>query len=609
MSKTAPTPNGADAKPVPPSAKASDGNVPVSPYSFLLPPVEPDEIGRVGHYRVLHLLGSGGMGMVFAAEDIALQRYVAIKVMHPELASDPSGGWQRFLREARALGGVKHQHLVTVYQAFQDRGTVFLVMELLEGESLEARIRRPEPLSLQEILQIGREIAIGLSVLHGHGLIHRDIKPANIWLEITPEGKRRKSTSKSGVIRRSDSSPFQVKILDLGLVRSVEGSDGLTASGMVMGTPAYMSLEQVRGLALDHRTDLFSLGCVLYAMCTGKPPFEAENPVAQATALIRGRIRPAIARNPATPKLLSDLITNLLAKEPQDRPESALEVVDLLEEIGKSSQVVMRESEPTAEATRKPLSSPKTAALPKSGPRTERLRKPITKTQAAVVAESGPNQEPGKSGRRTKAKRKKKKSFLKEHGLTLLALLWLLVATLLVISVLGRGDKPASDTPDKTVPPQPPPVPSKGSENGPNVVFLSEFPASRTLSGPPMPVPPNFDGTISVGGRVADHGIFLHAAPPGTPPARITYKLNKEFSKFNAEVGCNYTAPPTAPPLRFNVYLDGVKQWTSNPIQRNAPAVSREFDVKGVTELTLEVTSDGTPQGAHGAWLDPRVTK
>ncbi|MCE9563432.1 MAG: protein kinase [Planctomycetes bacterium] len=598
MSKTAPTPNGADAKPVSPPAKASDGAVPAGPYSFLLPPVEPDEIGRVGHYRVLHLLGSGGMGMVFAAEDIALQRHVAIKVMHPELASDPSGGWQRFLREARALGGVKHQHLVTVYQAFQDRGTVFLVMELLEGESLEARIRRPEPLTLPEILQIGREIAVGLAALHGQGLIHRDIKPANIWLERKPQGARQKAESEPTV---------QVKILDLGLVRSVEDESGLTASGMVMGTPAYMSLEQVRGLALDHRTDLFSLGCVLYAMCTGKAPFQADNPVAQATALIRGRVQPASDLNPTIPKSLSDFIMKLLAKEPEDRPASALEVVEMLRDIRRPSPTAteIRNPEQKTEPIRKALSGPKTERIAKAGPTTEPIRKLTHKTQVALVSDLEPNQDTERPSRRTKAKRKKKKSFIKQHGLTLLALLWLIVATLLVISVVGRGDKSA---PNNTPDPTPQPL-AKGSEKGPNVVYLSEFPTSKTVSGALPPPPPGYDGTIRVGGRLVDHGLFMHAAPPDRPPARITYKLGKEFSKFNAEVGFNDTAPPNASAVRFIVYFDGVKKWTSSPIQRDTPLIACDLDVKSVNELTLEVTCDGTERGAHAVWLDPRVKK
>ncbi|MBA4187988.1 MAG: hypothetical protein C0467_08205 [Planctomycetaceae bacterium] len=572
MSKTAPTPNGADANPAP-SPKQ---------YPFLLPPVEPDEIGRVGHYRVLHLLGAGGMGMVFAAEDIALRRHVAIKVMHPELATESNGGWQRFLREARALGSVKHQNLVTVYQAFQDRGSVFLVMELLQGESLEAWIKRKQNPELSTILQISREIAAGLGALHADGLIHRDIKPANIWLE-----------KRTGSGKRNADSAFQVKILDLGLVRSVDASDGLTATGMVMGTPAYMSLEQVRGLPLDHRTDLFSLGCVMYALCVGRAPFQAENPVAQAAALIRGTARPVHELNPAIPKPLSDLIMRLLAKDPAQRPASADEVIEQLATIRPASPNAVERREPPPEPVQPP------AVTKKAAQATEPLRQPTRKLQAVVVPD-----EAEKTTRRTKAKTKKKqnRSFLKRHGLTILAVVWLIIAGVLVVSVVGRGDKKEPKPLDTTTPP-------KGSEKSSDAVFLSAFPAAKTVSGPSPPAPPGFDGTIKVNGRVSEHGIFMHPAPADRPSTRITYKLNKEFARFNAQVAFNDSAPPDAPAARFLVLLDGKNTWTSNPVPRNSAPQNCELDVKGVTELTLEVAPEGTERGVHAVWLEPRVTK
>ncbi len=583
MSKTAPTPpNGAEAQPGPPTQ-----------YPFFLPPVEPGEIGRIGHYRVLHLLGSGGMGMVFAAEDLALRRHVAIKVMHPEMAADSNGGWQRFLREARALGGVKHQNLVTVYQAFQDRGTVFLVMELLHGESLEAWIRRTATPNLADVLLIAREIAAGLAALHGHGLIHRDIKPANIWLERKPDTGRRKAEA-----------AFQVKILDLGLVRSVEEEDGLTASGMVMGTPAYMSLEQVRGLPLDHRTDLFSLGCVMYAVCTGRAPFQADNPVAQATALIRGNPQPVCELNRAIPVSLSDLITKLLAKEPYDRPTSANEVIEQLGEVTQPSVAVVAKPNPTPKT--EPLRKPERTQALELVPETEPLRVPTQKTQAAVVSEFEETEDTERMSRRTKAKpKRKRKSFMQRHGWTLFALLWLVVACLVVIAVIGRDDKPTlKPQPDTTT--SPPKALGKGVE----VVFLSDFPTARTVSGIPLPAPPGFDGKIRVGGRVWEHGIFMHPAPRELPPpARITFKLGKEFVKFSAEVAFNDSAPPAAPPATFLVYFDGKQRWTSNPIQRDMPPQSVELDVRGVTDLTLEVVPEGSERGAHAVWLDPRVTR
>jgi serine/threonine protein kinase len=216
-------------------------------YPFLLPPVRPDEIGRLGNYRVLRLLGRGGMGFVFEAEDLALGRAVALKVLRPEL-KDPEG-WQRFLREARLLASIKHDHLVTIFQAGQEGDAVFFAMELLEGESLQARLERgPQP-GIEEVSRIGREVAAGLAILHERGLLHRDLTLGNVWLE-APAGR--------------------VKILDLGLARSVKEDAPLTRVGTIMGTPGFMSPEQARGRPTDARSDLFSLGCVLYWLCWKK---------------------------------------------------------------------------------------------------------------------------------------------------------------------------------------------------------------------------------------------------------------------------------------------------------------------------------------------------
>src|SRR5581483_3887523 len=213
-------------------------------YDFLAPPEGPDEIGRLGPYRVLAVLGAGGMGIVFRAEDTQLNRAVALKVMLPKLAGT-EGARQRFVREAQAAAGVKHDHVVSVYQVGEDRDVPFLAMELLLGESLDQRLRREGKLPLVEVLRLGREIALGLAAAHQRGLIHRDIKPANLWLE-----------AETG----------RVKLLDFGLARAVGQGNQLTQQGAIIGTPAYMAPEQGQGKSLDHRCDLFSLGCVLYRL-------------------------------------------------------------------------------------------------------------------------------------------------------------------------------------------------------------------------------------------------------------------------------------------------------------------------------------------------------
>ena len=279
---------------------------PTSPYPFLAAPQAPDELGQLGPYRVLQLLGAGGMGLVFAAEDRQLKRRVALKVMKPHLAADADAR-HRFLREAQAAAAVEHDHVVAIYQVGEDRGVPFLAMPLLQGEALEARLRREGRLPVPEVLRIGREIADGLAAAHDRGLIHRDIKPANLWLEA---GKQR------------------VKILDFGLARAVADRTHLTQPGTLVGSPQYMSPEQARGERGDPRSDLFSLGCVLYRLCTGEPPFKGSDVLSVLSALALHQPEPPTASAPGTPHDLSDLVMRLLAKDPSARPASARSVAE-----------------------------------------------------------------------------------------------------------------------------------------------------------------------------------------------------------------------------------------------------------------------------------------
>jgi serine/threonine protein kinase len=230
------------------------------------------------------------MGAVFLAEDPELRRRLALKVMLPRFAADPVAR-VRFLREARAQAAVEHDHIVTIFQVGEANGIPYLTMPLLKGQTRSAALKtNPRP-PVAEVLRVGREIAEGLAASHEAGLVHRDVKPSNVWLE----GKRRR-----------------VKILDFGLARPSGPSDAtdpeggpLTASGAVVGTPAYMSPEQGRGKQVDHRTDLFSLGVVLYQMATGTLPFRGADMFATLTALALDTPETPGALNPAVPPALS----------------------------------------------------------------------------------------------------------------------------------------------------------------------------------------------------------------------------------------------------------------------------------------------------------------
>jgi len=278
---------------------------------ILGPPQTPDELGRLGPYRVLAVLGAGGMGVVFRAEDTQLTRLVALKVMLPNIAGAEIGR-QRFLREARAAAGIKHDHIVSVYQVGEDRGVPFMAMELLEGEPLEKRLKREGKLPVAEVLRFGREIALGLAAAHNGGLIHRDIKPANLWLE-----------AETG----------RIKVLDFGLARVAKERAALTQLGAIVGTPEYMAPEQIQGKNLDERCDLFSLGCVLYRMSTGKMPFSGTDMISTLMAVATEQPPPPRKLDPSLPAPLSKLILRLLAKEPEYRPVSAKAVAEALGEL------------------------------------------------------------------------------------------------------------------------------------------------------------------------------------------------------------------------------------------------------------------------------------
>ncbi len=277
----------------------------------LLPPAqEEDALGRLGPYRLLRVLGSGATGVVFLAEDVQLGRPAALKVMKP-VSDDSDLARQRFLREARAAALLDHDHVVPIYQIGEDRGLPFLAMKLLQGETLGDRLEREGQLLIHEVLRIGREVALGLAAAHDKGLVHRDVKPANIFLE-GPDAR--------------------VKLVDFGLARGGEDAQ-LTRTGTVLGTPAYMSPEQARGARADHRSDLFSLGGVLYRMCAGRTPFKADDTMGMLLALTHDDPPPVRALNSDVPEPLAGLIARLLAKRPEGRPQSAAAVADLLEAI------------------------------------------------------------------------------------------------------------------------------------------------------------------------------------------------------------------------------------------------------------------------------------
>jgi serine/threonine-protein kinase len=275
----------------------------------LAPTDDPQMLGRLGAYEVSGVVGAGGMGVVLKAIDRSLDRTVAIKVLAPHLAASGAAR-KRFAREAKAAAAVLHPNVIAIHSVSNDEELPYLVMPYLRGASLQKRLDCEGPISLQEVLRIGSQISAGLAAAHAQGLVHRDIKPANILLE-------------DGVER--------VAITDFGLARAVNDAT-ITHSGVIAGTPQYMSPEQARGEGVDARSDLFSLGSVLYAMCTGRPPFRAETTYGVMRRITDDQPTPIGDINPDIPEWLCSIIAKLMSKPAGDRFASAAAVTQLLEQ-------------------------------------------------------------------------------------------------------------------------------------------------------------------------------------------------------------------------------------------------------------------------------------
>jgi formylglycine-generating enzyme required for sulfatase activity len=277
------------------------------PLTFLSPSTKPGSLGRLAHYEVLEVLGRGAFGTVLKAFDEKLHRMVAIKVMSTELAAT-SPARKRFLREARSSAAIRHENVVAIH-AVEEQPLPYLVMEYIPGQTLQQALDGQGPIELADILRLGQQIASGLAAAHSQGLIHRDIKPANILLE--------------------DGIQWKVKITDFGLARAADDAS-VTQSGMIAGTPMFMSPEQAQTNQIDQRSDLFSFGSVLYQMTSGRPPFRAPNTLAVLRRVTEETPHPIQEIIPETPDWLCTIISKLHEKRPEDRYQTAQEVADLL---------------------------------------------------------------------------------------------------------------------------------------------------------------------------------------------------------------------------------------------------------------------------------------
>lgn len=271
------------------------------------PTDHPDMLGRIGGYEICGLVGRGGAGIVLKALETSLSRFVAIKVLSPSL-SNSGAARKRFEREARAVAAVVHEHVVPIFAVDEHLGLPYFVMQYVTGGSLQHRIERQGPFDPCEVVRISMQVASGVAAAHAQGIVHRDIKPANILLE-------------HGMDR--------VLVSDFGLARISDGAT-VTLSGMITGTPSYMAPEQARGEQVDQRSDLFSLGSVMYAMCTAVPPFQSETVYGVIRRICEDEPRSIRATNPEIPEWLEHLILKLLSKNKHDRFDSADQLAAVL---------------------------------------------------------------------------------------------------------------------------------------------------------------------------------------------------------------------------------------------------------------------------------------
>ena len=274
---------------------------------LLREPIDEGDLGAIDHYRILKLIGTGSTGIVYLAVDTKLDRQAVLKVLRPSLGQSAR---TRFIAEAKATAAIHHPNVVMIYEVGNDGPLSYIAMQWIPGRTLEQKLADEESMSVESTRELVQEIAGGLQAAHQHGLIHRDIKPANVWI---PDGDD------------------EAKILDFGLVRVNDEDPQLTCTGMIAGTPCFMSPEQSRGDKLDARSDLFSLGCLMYQCLTGQLPFRSDNALATLRSIQMDQPTPPQELDPTIDNETSDLVMCLLEKLPARRPANAASLIRALQ--------------------------------------------------------------------------------------------------------------------------------------------------------------------------------------------------------------------------------------------------------------------------------------
>ncbi|MFZ5364957.1 MAG: protein kinase domain-containing protein [Patescibacteria group bacterium] len=505
-----------------------------------------------GRYKIMdpEPIGQGGMGVVYLGFDIRTKKQVAIKILHEQFEGRP-GVVARFRAETDAVNRVGHEGIAVILDRAQpEESPVFIVMEFLDGKTLAQVLdengQRSKPLHVQHIRYIGLKLLETMAAVHDSGIIHRDLKPENIFI-LGPLGKR-----------------YRVKIIDFGIAKFREADPNLTQVGTVVGTPLYMSPEQCRGLPIDHRTDLYAIGCVLYEMATGRPPFVGEDLEQIQEAHIRCVAETPSDLNPEAPPELSAVIMTALAKEPDSRFPNAEAMLEALEDAVPEDRMFWRDSRPPSPVNGKPaprllpvVTSPPpeesdvtpTRPVRKSDRQSISQAPTITPTVLEQESEGGLKQESGEKDLAGQVREvfDQAVAYLKQAeawilapsrrvaviatGITALVLVSLLILTAILSGGGGSENADAkADAKVATIPEEK--TPPKGDQ--PDVVVI---PIPLPLPTPPTPTDLVQAPEEDASGEVAENGEAETATPePPTPPAGYLELINEAKRARNRRV-------------------------------------------------------------------------
>ncbi|RYD15963.1 MAG: serine/threonine protein kinase [Lysobacteraceae bacterium] len=465
---------------------------------------------RLGHYDIVAELGRGGMGVVYKGYEASLNRYVAIKVLADSLAHDEAIK-ERFLREARSMASLNDPHIIQIYFIGEDEGQTYFVMEFVEGESLGSMLKRDHRLTVEQAAKVIHQTAQGLATAHDHGVVHRDIKPGNLMI----------------------SSRGAVKIADFGIALSNQDlSKKLTSTGEFVGTPGYLSPEVCLGRPVDQRSDIFSLGIVLFEMLTGKMPFNDESPLGLMLEVVKAEIPDVRSLNHDVDPDVARILTHMIAKEPADRYQNCHDLVaDLARHplVAKGGPITVQTKLSPAAATLIGQKTPVSGQVPlRSTPATP-MRASGAQTRITASGQPEPPTAPG-AVRRGVLDRPTVPAGSQAHGRS--ALPWAIAAVLLLAVAGGTWAMRHQ-------------IPALGGLFGAPQVASTEADAPRATPLPPS-TPASTPGTGEVAASVAPSTAPIEA--PGAPP--LATEANVATATTDASATVAASEDPGAPAAR-----------------------------------------------------------